>query len=84
MKNNKYKFMQDRHGNRSSKRLWGSLLLSIGTGLSFILFYYCLGEPDGTYGTAKDIINSFLFTGAGLLGITLGEYLINNDNNKKS
>jgi len=70
MRNN---FLQDSKGNKSSKRLWGSILLSIGISFSVILFAYSLykGAADAT--TALGIINMFLISGGGLLGIGVFE-----------
>ena len=70
MKNN---FLQDSKGNKSSKRLWGSVLLGIGILFSTILFACSLykGAEDAT--TALGIINMFLISGGGLLGIGVFE-----------
>lgn len=67
------KFLEDSKGNRSSKRLWGSILLSTGIIFSAILFGYSLflGAKDAA--TALGIINIFLISGGGLLGIGVFE-----------
>ncbi len=66
-------FLQDSKGNKSSKRLWGSILLSTGIVFSAILFFFSLslGAKDGA--TALGIINMFLISGGGLLGIGVFE-----------
>ena len=70
MRNN---FLEDSKGNKSSKRLWGSILLSTGIVFSAILFVYSLflGAKDAA--TALGIINIFLISGGGLLGIGVFE-----------
>jgi hypothetical protein len=67
------KILEDSKGKQSSKRAWGSLLLSIGIIFAMILFYYSLaiGVKDAT--TANSIINMFLISGGGLLGIGVFE-----------
>ena len=67
------KFLEDSTGNKSSKRLWGSILLSSGILFSAILFGYSLflGAKDAA--TALGIINIFLISGGGLLGIGVFE-----------
>jgi len=67
------KFLQDSKGNKSSKRLWGSILLSIGIAFSVILFVYSLYEGAADASTALGIINMFLIAGGSLLGIGVFE-----------
>ena len=66
-------FLQDSKGNKSSKRLWGSILLSIGIVFSVILFVYSLYEGAADASTALGIINMFLIAGGSLLGIGVFE-----------
>ena len=70
-------FLQDSKGNKSSKRLWGSILLSIGIIFSAVLFYYSLYRGAVDAGTALGIINMFLISGSSLLGIGVFERGIN-------
>jgi len=72
------KFLEDSKGNKSSKRLWGSVLLSTGVLFSVILFSYSLflGAKDAP--TALGIINMFLISGGGLLGIGVFEKIKEN------
>ena len=71
------KFLQDSKGNKSSKRLWGSILLTIGVMFSVILFVYSLYQGAADAATAIGIINMFLISGGGLLGISVFEKGIN-------
>jgi hypothetical protein len=70
-------FLQDSKGNKSSKRLWGSIILGTGILFSVILFSCSLfrGAADAT--TALGIINIFLISGGGLLGVSVFEKAIN-------
>ena len=67
------KFLQDSKGNKSSKRLWGSILLTIGVMFSIILFAYSLYQGAADAATALGIINMFLIAGGSLLGIGVFE-----------
>ena len=67
------KFLQDSKGNKSSKRLWGSILLTIGVMFSVILFAYSLYQGAADAATALGIINMFLIAGGSLLGIGVFE-----------
>ncbi len=69
----KNKFLDDINGNKSSKRLWGSIVLSRGIILAVTLFmvslFKCASDPT----TAVKIINLCIVTGAGLLGVGIFE-----------
>ena len=67
------KFLQDSKGNKSSKRLWGSILLGSGIIFSIILFAYSLYQGAADAATALGIINMFLIAGGSLLGIWVFE-----------
>jgi hypothetical protein len=67
------KFLQDSKGNKSSKRLWGSILLGLGIIFSIILFAYSLYQGAADAPTALGIINMFLIAGGSLLGIGVFE-----------
>jgi len=69
--NNNY--LQDSKGNKSSKRLWGSILLATGIIFSTILFAYSLYRGTADAATALGIINMFLIAGGSLLGIGVFE-----------
>lgn len=71
------KMLQDQNGNMSSKRIWGSILLSSGILFSSILFYFSLFKGASDANTALGIINIFLISGGGLLGIGVFEKVIN-------
>ncbi len=66
-------FLQDSKGNKSSKRLWGSILLGSGIIFSIILFAYSLYQGAADAPTALGIINMFLIAGGSLLGIGVFE-----------
>ena len=51
------KHLNDSHGNKSSKRLWRSILFSIGILFSIITFSIAIGIKDST--TALKIIEIF-------------------------
>lgn len=66
-------FLEDANGNKSSKRLWGSIVLGIGILFSVVLFIYSLSKGAADAATALGIINMFLISGGGLLGIGVFE-----------
>ena len=70
-------FLQDSIGNKSSKRLWGSILLAVGIIFSSILFMYSLYKGAVDAATALGIINMFLISGSSLLGLGVFERKIN-------
>ena len=74
------KFLEDSKGNKSSKRLWGSILLGMGIAFSVILFFYSLQNGAKDASTALGIINMFLISGSSLLGIGVFEKVINCEN----
>ena len=61
-------YLQDSKGNNSSKRLWGSILMSCGVILSSILFFCSLMINVIDSETAMNIINSFFLAGSVMLG----------------
>lgn len=67
------KTLEDSKGKKSSKRLWGSILLIIGILFSITLFGYSLFKGAEDAVTANNIINMFLMAGGGLLGIGVFE-----------
>ena len=73
MQNN---YLQDSKGNKSSKRLWGSILLFIGIVFAMILFGFSLVTGAKDASTALGIINIFLIAGGSMLGIGVFEKAI--------
>lgn len=69
-------FLEDSAGNKSSKRLWGSVLLGTGILFSTALFFYSLFKGASDANTALGIINIFLISGGGLLGVGVFEKAI--------
>lgn len=70
------KFLEDANGNKSSKRLWGSIILTAGIIGSAVLFYYSLHIGAKDAATALGIINMFLIAGSSLLGIGVFEKVV--------
>ena len=75
------KFLEDSKGNKSSKRIWGSVLLGFGIIFASTLFVFSLKVGAKDAATASSIINMFLISGGSLLGIGIFE---NNKLNKPS
>ena len=73
------KFLQDSSGNKSSKRLWGTIILCIGILFSSILFGFSLINGAKDAATALGIVNLFLVSGGSLLGIGVFEKRLNKD-----
>ena len=73
-------FLNDANGNKSSKRLFGSIILSTALILCLVLFGYSMitGAKDAQ--TAMSVINMLLLMGCSLLGIGVFE---NKNINKK-
>jgi len=67
-------YLQDSNGDKSSKRLFGSILLGIGIVMCAVLFSFSIVKPIGDPTTAKDIIQMVLTAGAGLLGLGVVEW----------
>jgi predicted membrane channel-forming protein YqfA (hemolysin III family) len=70
-----YKFLQDRDGNFSSKRVFGAIVLL--TGLlchSFLGIFSIFAQPVDP-GTATRAFNTMMFVGGGLLGISVFEFI---------
>jgi hypothetical protein len=68
-------FLDDFHGNKSSKRFWGNRLLTMGVLLACCLYVCHLispllfdkGVPDSIHNNAYEIVKLFFYTGGGLL-----------------
>ncbi len=76
-------YLQDSKGNKSSKRLWGSILLGTGLLFSAILFAYSLYAGAADAVTALGIINIFLMSGGGILGVGVFEKGIKGNKKEK-
>ncbi len=65
--------LEDSKGNRSSKRIFGAILITVALLCSITLFIISLlsGAPDAN--TAISVINMLLIAGGGLLGIGVFE-----------
>ncbi len=69
----KSKFLEDSHGNKSSKRLWGSIILAFGILFAVVLFAFSLIYTSEGVGTCLSIIDLFFVVGSGLLGVGIFE-----------
>jgi hypothetical protein len=69
------KFLDNQQHRRSSKRLWGSILLGSGAFLSFYLFFAAIFFGVQNAGVAEGIIHTFFYAGGGLLGVGVFENL---------
>lgn len=76
-------YLQDHAGNKSSKRLWGTTLISVGIIFSAILFAYSLNSGAKDAATALGIINMFLIAGSSLLGIGVVEMFAKKQDKKE-
>ena len=73
IKNN---FLEDAQGNKSSKRLWGSILLVIGVLFAITLFIFSVINAAQDPSTALRIIDIFLIAGGSLFGVGVFEKAI--------
>lgn len=69
-------YLSDDAGNKSSKRLWGSILLCFGIFLASILFGFSIVKPEHIYTTATTILETFIVGGSSLLGIGVFERIL--------
>ena len=72
----KCKLLEDSDGNASSKRLFGAILIGIGGLMGVALFTASLFIVVKDPTTAITTMNTFIFTGAGLLGIGVLEGVV--------
>ena len=63
------KMLQDSNGNTSSKRIWGTILLSLGSLMQIVLFIFAIKWGVKDPATASNVATGLILTGAGLLGI---------------
>lgn len=68
-----HEFLQDNEGNKSSKRLSGTSLISVGTILAIILFVFSLIQEPADAESAISIIKILLISGSSLLGVSIFE-----------
>lgn len=66
-------YLQDTSGNRSSKRLWGSIILLVALFLSVATTITSVYENNQIDDNVVSILQMLFFTGAGLLGIGVVE-----------
>lgn len=67
------KYLEDAKGNKSSKRLWGSVFAVLLTGMSLFLFGYAVFNHIGDATTALKIIDALAILVGSLLGIGVFE-----------
>jgi hypothetical protein len=63
---NKTGYLNGPYGEKSSKRLWGSVLIAIGTAIGLGSCAYGLFYPIGASEFIKSIVEVFVFSGCGL------------------
>jgi hypothetical protein len=66
--------LQDSFGNKSSKRLWGTISLSIGVAMKIALFVCSLFIVVKDPATASTASDTLMYTGGALLGIGVVEH----------
>jgi len=70
------KFLEDFHGNKSSKRLAGAFCLLLGSLMKFILFLYGLRHTTATsFDQLNNSVDTMIYVGAALIGSGLLELL---------
>jgi len=65
--------LQDAHGNKSSKRLWGTILLAVGLTMHTVLFVFAIQWGVKDPATASGVASTLVLAGSGLLGIGVVE-----------
>lgn len=73
IKNDMNDYLQDTSGNKSSKRLWGSVLLGTAIVLSTVVVITSVYVGNKIDDNVVTILNGCFLTGAGLLGIGVVE-----------
>jgi len=66
-------FLTDADGAKSSKRLWGSILLTSGILMGFILFAYGIIKESASFPASMEVMQMFIISGSGLLGLGIFE-----------
>jgi hypothetical protein len=68
--------LKDNTGKKdSSKRITGAILISLGGALLMTLGVYSLFHKAADPNTVLNVGNTFIYTGGGLLGISVLEYV---------
>ena len=62
-------FLQDALGNKSSKRLWGSITLAIAIILSIVVVITSVYLGNPIHDNVVSILHGFFAVGTGLLGV---------------
>lgn len=68
-------YLQDGKGNKSSKRLWGSICLGTGLLLGIGTFIVAIRSPEIDISQLSFVFYTIFGTGTGLLGIGVAEKL---------
>ena len=71
-------FLQGMNGEKSSKRLWGSIILGLGVFLGVNLFYFAVFGKVNDSHTALIVVEAFLAAGSALLGFGVFERTVKN------
>ena len=72
-----HSYLEDSKGNKSSKRLWGSIMMVNGIIMSICLFAWVLWRPEASYDSAIRVMETVLAMGTALLGIGVTEGFFN-------
>jgi len=67
-------FLENTNGEKSSKRLWGSILIGVGVEMKFVLFHYGLfwtekAPASPLFDNLDSCANWMITVGSSLLGI---------------
>ena len=67
-------YLEDPRGNKSSKRLWGSVMICFGIEMKLILFHYALFKLIATpFYDLDNCANWMISVGSALLGVGIVE-----------
>ncbi len=66
-------YLQANNGNKSCKRLWGSILIGFGIEMKLFLFHYGVFTVVASFKDLDDCANWMIGVGAGLLGFGIIE-----------
>jgi hypothetical protein len=67
-------YLKSNNGSRSSKRLWGSILVGFGLEMKLALFHFSLFKLVATpFDYLDACVNSTIYAGCALLGIGVVE-----------
>jgi len=82
MENKQNGYLQASNGDKSSKRLWGSILCANAIIIGNAMAVYCLFRAVGDSKTVIEVVKLFLISGVSLLGIGVTEDAIKFIKNK--